>query len=57
LAAVRRGFLPLGDVVAAASESRLGRERSVEDVLKVGENHPESRVGKLLMLEVDEEEE
>jgi hypothetical protein len=35
----------------------VGRERSVEDVLKVCENHPERRVGRLLMAEVEEEDE
>jgi hypothetical protein len=56
-AAVRRAFLPLGDEVDAAWESRVGSERSVEDVLKVCENHPERRVGRLDIPEVDEEEE
>lgn len=56
-AAVRRAFLPLGDEADAAWDSRAGRERSVDDVLKVCENHPESLVGRLLMPEVEDEEE
>jgi hypothetical protein len=33
-----------------------GRERSVDDVLKVWENHPDRRVGRLERPEVEEEE-
>lgn len=35
LAAVRRAFLDLGDEVDVAWESRVGRDRSVDDALKV----------------------
>lgn len=43
-AAVRRALdLPLGDVCVARM---LGRARSVEEVLKVCENHPDSLVGR-----------
>jgi len=55
LAAVRRAFLPLGDEADVAWESNVGRDRSVDDVLKVWENHPERRVGRLPMPDVEEE--
>jgi hypothetical protein len=60
-AAVRRAeawVVLLGEGAAGVdSESRVGRERSVVEVLKVCVNHPERRVGRSLMRDVDDVDE
>ena len=48
------GPLPFGDVFCA---SRLGNDRSFVDVLNVCVNHPDSRVGRSPIRDVDEVEE